>query len=221
MEKLLQNESNSNLEQAFKRNFNNNESVNFLSNVVARTDLSQASRIKEIASMALNEIKSSLTQSNFERRLSYGSKRDLLTLDYLMNEHPKKDELFGSDPSWSINLSDESKQALSRNLTVDENIRRGSPMIQAMETMGYENLDASCLHYNLASVVHDPSTNTHILLNPNPYMFDGETLKHAPALAKKSIESMGDGARAVVADEQLASKRGSEAIVRYLNSIGI
>ena len=76
-----------------------------------------------------------------------------------------------------------------------------------MESMGYENLDASNLTYNLASLVHEPSTNTHILLNPNPYMYDGKTLKHSNALAKKAIESMGDGARAVVADEQLASKR--------------
>ena len=50
LDKLLQGESNSNLELAFKRNFNNNDSVSFLSNVVARTDLSQASRIKEIVS---------------------------------------------------------------------------------------------------------------------------------------------------------------------------
>jgi len=124
-----------------------------------------------------------------------------------MNEHPKKDELFGSDSNWNISLSDEAKKALSRNLSVEENIKRGSPMIQAMETMGYENLDASNLTYNLASCVHDPSTNTHILLNPNPYMFDGTTLKHSSALAKKSIESMGDGAKAVVVDEQLAGKR--------------
>ena len=43
-----------------------------------------------------------------------------------MNEHPKKDELFGSDSNWNISLSDEAKQALSRNLSVEDNIKRGS-----------------------------------------------------------------------------------------------
>ena len=67
--------------------------------------------------------------------------------------------------------------------------------------MGYENLDNSSTRYSIAAHVHEPATNTNIIVDPDPLMFDGETLKIGPALAKKSLAKMDGDSRIIVADE--------------------
>ncbi len=49
------------------------------------------------------------------RNLSYLAKRDLIALDYMMNEHPNRDQLFGQDPTWTLDINDDLREALSKS----------------------------------------------------------------------------------------------------------
>lgn len=51
LDELLQGEGDKALELGFKKNFNLNENLNLINNIVARNDLSQESRIKQIVSI--------------------------------------------------------------------------------------------------------------------------------------------------------------------------
>ena len=93
-------------------------------------------------------------------------------------------------------------------------------MIEALKEMGYENYQVGDTRFNIASQVHDPETNTDILMNPSPYMFDGTIMKVGPALAKKALDNMDGDRKIIIADEQKL-KRNQENAIRYLNSIGI
>jgi hypothetical protein len=66
--------------------------------------------------------------------------------------------------------------------------------------MGFENIDSSASIYNVNSHLHLNESNTHLLIDHSPFMFDGTTLKSTPALAVKSIEALQDGSKVVIGD---------------------
>ena len=48
-------------------------------------------------------------------RFGYNVNRDLTTLDYLLNEHPNREAIFGSNSNWELNLSDEGRDSLKNS----------------------------------------------------------------------------------------------------------
>jgi hypothetical protein len=70
--------------------------------------------------MALDQIKSSMESDSFGRNLNHLAKRELLTLDYMMNEHPARAEMFGEDSAWNFNLSDDLRASLSKTQNSDQ-----------------------------------------------------------------------------------------------------
>lgn len=58
-------------------------------------------------------------------------------------------------------------------------------------------------------------------MDPNPYMFDGTTLKSSQALAKNAIEAMGNDSKVIVIDEnRLSNRRNQDRAINYLNDLG-
>lgn len=132
--------------------------------------------------------------------MSYKAKRDLSAMDFIMNEHPNRDAILGSDSTWTMNLSDKVKDAISKVTPHGQNAKRGQNLIKALEAMGYENIDALSNNYNATSQLYLPDQNTHVLMEQYPYMFDGTTLKPSLALAGKSIGAFSEPARTVYVD---------------------
>ena len=52
-------------------------------------------------------------------------------------------------------------------------------------------------------------------------MFDNTTLKSRPALAKKALEAMQEGAKGVVIDKRQVMRRPDERFMNYLISMGV
>lgn len=73
-----------------------------------------------------------------------------------MNEHPNRDAILGSDSTWTMNLSDKVKDAISKVTPHGQNAKRGQNLIKALEAMGYENIDALSNNYNATSQLYLP-----------------------------------------------------------------
>lgn len=79
-----------------------------LNGIVARTDLTQDSAIKDIGSMALDQINIRLPKLRSVKSVGgVLSRKDLMALSYLLNEHPNREAIFGSDSKWELSLPNE------------------------------------------------------------------------------------------------------------------
>lgn len=82
------------------RNHKLEDSMDLLGGIIARTDLKEDSRLKEIGSGVLNSINESMEKLRFPP-YGYLAKRKMATFDYLFNEHPNRAELVGADWSYT------------------------------------------------------------------------------------------------------------------------
>lgn len=79
--------------------------LSLVSSIVARADLTEDSDIKEIGSLALEQVNEKIAKASSARRIgSYPARRNLLALNSLINEHPNREAIFGSDSKWELNL---------------------------------------------------------------------------------------------------------------------
>ena len=95
-------------------------------------------------------------------------------------------------------------------------------MISALRAMGYdEELDLSNNDLHVAAHIGVKQSNTTLFVDPNPFMFDGTTLKAIPSLAQKSLLALNDGMKAVFIDEQQVQRRNEDDVISHLNEKGI
>ena len=63
------------------------------------------------------------------KRQSYFAKRDLLAIDYLINEHPKREELFGG---LAMEIPEATRSNLMQASRPEEAAKRNDPLVKAL-----------------------------------------------------------------------------------------
>jgi hypothetical protein len=128
--------------------------------------------------------------------MTYPAKKQFAALDYIFNSHPNREAIIGSD--WKLEVSDALRSSLKTRSS--DNSSQLKTVRLAIESMGFANAENNQELYNVNSQTFLSESNTHLLLDNSPYMFDGTTLKTTPALAFKTLEALGDGSKVIFGD---------------------
>lgn len=92
--------------------------------------------------MIVEQLGVDVQKNNLVRKSDYFAKRDLLAIDYLINEHPMREQLFGGDSSWAMTLPEDARSIMMQAKYPAENVKRAGPLAKVLQTMGYDNLDS-------------------------------------------------------------------------------
>ena len=126
--------------------------------------------------------------------------KDMYSLNYLVNDHPNRETIFGSDSKWELSLPEEVAQRFKSNY-LPNNMRRATEnLVKVAGGMGYENIDGSSVNYNVDCHLYAPDQKQHIIMQASPYMLDGTTPKTRVALALKGLGALADGSKTVLLD---------------------
>lgn len=154
-----------------------------------------------LGGQVLDQVKLHMGNDGTMNKISYNAKKNIKALDYILNKHPNREAILGANSSnWNFEVSDN----LLKKISSINDEKRGASVVSALRTMGYDGeLDTDFAHVPVGAVIGVAQVNKTILIDPNPFMFDGTTLKSTPALAQKSLEALGDGNKLVFLDEQV------------------
>lgn len=88
-----------------------------MNGIIARADLTQDSALKEIGTLALGQVNAKLEKLSVSRRAgNMGVQKDLRALNYLVNEHPNREAIFGSDSKWELKLPESLAASLKESV---------------------------------------------------------------------------------------------------------
>ena len=144
--------------------------------------------------------------------------KDLATLDHLLNIHPNREAIFGTDSTWSLDLPAESRENMLAQLKPNQMRRASENVINSLQSMGYENINNESAIYNVDHHIQAPDQKQHVLMDRSPFMLDEQTTKTNIALAQKSLKALGDDQKVALVDEGVVvSKRNDiDSIVQAL-----
>lgn len=174
-----------------------------MESILARTDMKQDSAVKSLGANVLKSINFLMEKGVYAKRRTLQVRKHLTALEYILNDQPNREEMFGSDFDWKLNTSEDSYA----RLTQGNNEKRFKRLVESLKTMGYEDISHPDSKLNVRHHIKLGENNTHILIDPAPVMADGETYRSGPALSLKSLKaSEGDSANLVVFDDYFKLK---------------
>lgn len=93
----------------------------------------------------VNEV---LSRGNINRKLDIGARKDITSLDFIINSHPNKEEIFGTS-DWKLTIPEEGYRKYKAN-----NNRTAAKFVQALKELGYTDVEEIHEQYNCNAHLH-------------------------------------------------------------------